>query len=157
LDRRTVGAIWIGGVVLMIALYLIGPQDFIRSCEAFVSRVWWFIGDLIEVLSVRAFDLVRAAAIALYAVFVVLAMLAHRRGYRGLRALVIVSVLFVLLVETSWYEPGTKWFSAAILAGVGAAVMTARVMQPPMVRGPAGPWGPQAYRSMNQHGAPPPT
>jgi hypothetical protein len=154
LDRRTIGLIWIGGAVLMVALYLIGPQDFIRTCEEFVSRVWWFVGDLIEALSVRAFDAVRAAALALYAVFVVLAILAHRRGLRSGAALFIVSVLFLLLVETRWYEPGTKWFSAAVLAGVGAAVMTGRLLHPPPM--PRNPWNSARYRPMGQPGGPPP-
>jgi hypothetical protein len=157
LDRRTIGLIWIGGIVLMVALYLVGPQDFIRTCEEFVARFWWFIGDLIETLSARAFDAVRAAAIALFVVFVVLAILAHRRGLRSGGALFIVSVLFVVLVETRWYEPGTKWFSAAVLAGVGAAVMTARLLHPPpMPRDPRNPWGAPGYRPMNPPGAPPP-
>ena len=85
-----------------------------------MSRCWWFVGDLIEALSTRAFDAVRAAAIALYVVFVVLAILARRGGHRSGGALFIVSALFLLLVGTHWYQPGTKWFSAAVLAGVGA-------------------------------------
>ncbi len=157
MDRRTIGLIWVGGIVLMVALYLIGPQDFIRWCEEYVGRFWWFIGDLIETLSARAFDAVRAVAIALFVVFVVLAILARRRGLRSGGALFIVSVLFVLLVETRWYEPGTKWFSAAVLAGIGAAMMTARLLHPPpMLRDPRNPWGTPGNRPMNQPGAPPP-
>ena len=157
MDRRTIGLIWIGGIVLMVALYLIGPQDFIRACEQFVSRCWWFVSDLIETLSVRAFDAVRAAAIALYVVFVVLAILARRSGHRSGGSLFIVSALFLLLIETRWYDPGTKWFSAAILAGVGAAMMTARLLHPPPPpRDPRNPWGTPDYRPMNQPGAPPP-
>jgi hypothetical protein len=157
LDRRTIGLIWIGGIVLMVALYLIGPQDFIRACEDFVARFWWYIGDLIETLSARAFDAVRAAAIALYVVFVVLGMLARRSGHRSGGALFIVSVLFLLLVETHWYESGTKWFAALVLAGVGAVVMTTRLLHPPpMPRNPRNPWGTPGYGPMNQPGAPPP-
>ncbi len=59
----------------------------------------------------RAFDVVRAAAIALYVVFVVLALLAGHRGLRSGGALFVVTVVFALLVGTDWYEPGTKWFS----------------------------------------------
>ena len=157
MDRKTIGLIWLGGIVLMAVLYLIGPQDFIRACEALLSRLWWYLGDLIEALTERAFDAVRAAAIALYVVFVVLAVLARRRGLRTGGALFIVSVLFVLLVETHWYESGTKWFSALVLAGVGAAVMTARLLRPPpLPRDPRNPWGSSGYRPMNQPGAPPP-
>lgn len=157
MDRRTIGLIWIGGGALMAALYLIGPQDFIQACEAFLSRMWWFVGDLVEALSARALDAVRAAAIALYAVFVVLALLAHGRGLRSGGALFVVSVLFLLLVGTHWYEPGTRWFSAAVLAGVGAAVMTGRLLHTPsMSRRARNPWGAPEYRPMNQPGAPPP-
>jgi len=142
-DRKTIGLVWIGGIILMVALYWIGPQNFIQTCEAFLSRLWWSLGDLIETLSERAFDAVRAAAIALYAVFVVLSLLARRRGVRGGGAWLLVTILFLLLVGTRWYDPGTKWFAAAVLAGVGAAVMTGRLLRPPpLPRDPRYPWGP---------------
>ena len=73
----------------------------------------------------------RAAALALYAVFVVLAMLARRQGMRTVGMLVMLSVLFLILVETDWYDAGTKWFAAAVVAGVGAAMMTSRLLRPP--------------------------
>jgi len=142
MDRRTIASIWLGGAVLMVALYIVGPTHFIEECEALFTQFWSFVGDLIEVLMQRAFDAVRAAAIALYAVFVVLALLAGHRGIRSGGALFIVTVLFVLLVGTQWYEPATKWFSAAMLAGVGAMVMTGRLMRPPPLRrDPRDPWG----------------
>jgi hypothetical protein len=142
LDRKTIGLVWIGGIVLMAALYWIGPQDFIQACEAFVTRLWWFLADLIDTLAARAFDALRAAAIALYAVFLVLTVLAHRRRLHGGGAWFIVTVLFLLLVGTRWYDPGTRWFAAAVLAGVGAGVMTGRLLHPPpMPRDPRYPWG----------------
>ena len=142
MDRKTIGLVWIGGIILMVALYYIGPQDFIQACEAFITRMWWFLGDLIDTLAARAFDALRAAAIALYAVFLVLTLLARRRGLRSGGAWLIVTILFLLLVGTRWYDPGTKWFTAAVLAGVGAAVMTARLLHPPpLPRDPRYPWG----------------
>lgn len=142
MDRRTIASIWLGGAVLMVALYVVGPSHFIQVCEALFTQFWSFVGDLIEALMQRAFDAVRAAAIALYVVFVVLALLAGHRGIRSGGALFVVTVLFVLLVGTQWYEPATKWFSAAMLAGVGAIVMTGRLMRPPpMRRDPRDPWG----------------
>jgi hypothetical protein len=154
LDRKTIALVWIGGAVLMAAVYWIGPQDFIRTCEVFVARTWWLLGNMIQELAVRAFDAVRAAAIALYAVFLVLSVLASRRGIRTGGAFVIVTLLYLLLVGTSWYEPGTKWFAAAVLAGVGAGVMTARLLHPPppMMRNP---WSAPGYRPMGPPGAPP--
>ena len=142
MERRTIGAIWVGGIVLMVALYVVGPQHFIRACEEFFGQFWTFVGELIDVLMQRAFDAVRAAAIALYVVFVVLALMAGRRGIRCGGALFVVTVLFAVLVGTGWYSPATGWFSAALVACVGALMMTGRLMRsPPMQRGPGDPWG----------------
>jgi hypothetical protein len=142
MDRRTIGAIWVGGILLMVALYLIGPQHFIRACEEFFGQFWSFIGQLIDVLMQRAFDAVRAAAIGLYVVFVVLALLAGHRGIRSGGALFVVTVLFALLLGTGWYSSTTGWFSAALVACIGALVMTGRLLrQPPMRRNSHDPWG----------------
>jgi hypothetical protein len=142
LDRRTIGLVWLGGIVLMAVLYVIGPQHVIQACEDAITRVLWFVGDIVDTLMSRAFDAVRAAAIALYVVFVVLAALASRRGLRVGGAVVVATLLFLLLVRTNWYEPGTKWLSAAIVAAVAAGVMTSRLMRSsPGARDPARPWG----------------
>ncbi len=146
MDRRTIASIWFGGVVLMVVLYIGGPQHVIELCQAYFAEFWSFIGDLIDVLTQRAFDVVRAAAIALYVVFVVLELLAGHRGLRSGAALFVITLVFLMLVGTHWYEPGTKWFSAAVLAGVGAGMMTSRLMRPPPPppparRDPRDPWG----------------
>ena len=142
MDRRVITSIWLGGAVLMVLLYVVGPQHFIEVCETFFTQFWSSLADLIDALTGRAFDVVRAAAIALYVVFVVLALLAGHRGLRSGGALFVVTVLFLLLVGTRWYDTGTKWFSAAVLAGVGACIMTNRLMHPPPMRRDRGdPWG----------------
>jgi hypothetical protein len=152
MDRRTIASIWFGGVVLMGVLYIGGPQHVIELCQVYFAQFWSFIGDLIDALTQRAFDVVRAAAIALYVVFVVLALLAGHRGLRSGAALFVITLVFLMLVGTHWYAPGTKWFSAAVLAGVGAGMMTSRLMRPPPVarRDPRDPWG------VNRTNAPPP-
>jgi hypothetical protein len=152
MDRRTVASIWFGGVVLMVVLYIGGPQHVIELCQVYFAQFWSFIGDLIDALTQRAFDVVRAAAIALYVVFVVLALLAGHRGLRSGAALFVITLVFLMLVGTNWYAPGTKWFSAAVLAGVGAGMMTSRLMRPPPLarRDPRDPWG------VNRTNAPPP-
>jgi hypothetical protein len=145
--------VWLGGIVLMAALYAIGPQHFIQTCEEFFTRVLWFVGDIVDTLLLRAFDAVRAAAIAFYAVFVVLAVMANRRGLRVGGALIVVSLLFLLLVRTHWYDPGTKWLSAAIVAAVGACVMTSRLVRSsPGPRDPARPWGDTFHRGPDRPG-----
>jgi hypothetical protein len=152
MDRRTIASIWLGGIVLMVVLYVGGPQHVIELCQAYIAQFWSFIGDLIDMLTQRAFDAVRAAAIALYVVFVVLALLAGHHGLRSGAALFVITVVFLMLVGTRWYEPGTKWFSAAVLAGVGAGMMTSRLLRPPRPRrrDPRDPWG------ANRTNAPPP-
>ncbi len=115
----------------MGVLYAIGPLHFLIACEAFFANLWRVVGGLIATLAYQALDVVRAVAIALYVVFLVLAVLARRQGVRTGGTLVIVTLLFLLLVKTDWYDPGTKWVTAALLNAAGAAVMTSRLLRPP--------------------------
>jgi hypothetical protein len=64
-----------------------------------------------------------------------------RRGLRIGGLLLGVSVVFLLLVRTDWYDPGTKWLAAALVAGVAAAVTTRRLLHSQSPRDPANPWG----------------
>ena len=141
MDRRIIGLVWIGGVVLMAAVYAVGPQNFLAEFEALVRALAQFVDDLLNTLMWRAFEVMRAAAIALYAVFLALSVLGLRRGLRMGGMLVGVSIVFLLLVRTDWYDPATKWLAAALVAAVAAAVATRRLLyaQPP--RDPANPWG----------------
>ena len=141
MDRRTIGLVWVGGIVLMVAIYVVGPQDFIAACEHFVADALAWLSRLIDTLTLRAFEVVRAAAIAMYVVFVVLAVLAMGRGLHVGGMLFVVSVVFLLLVRTDWYEPGTKWLAAAVLAAVAAVMLTKRLIRGPRPRNPADPWG----------------
>ena len=141
MDRRTVTLIWIGGVVLMVAVYAIGPQHFIAASEAFLIATGRVVSGLIDTLMWRGFELMRAAAIALYVVFMVLAVLAMRRGLRAGGMLLGVSVVFLLLVRTDWYDPSTKWLAAVVLTAIAAASMTKRLVHAMPPRDPANPWG----------------
>ena len=49
------------------------PQHFLAVCEALITTAARFINDLAATLIWRAFEVMRAAAIALYAVFMALA------------------------------------------------------------------------------------
>ncbi len=141
MDRRTIALIWLGGSVLMVAIYVIGPEHFIATCEQFITDAMAWLSDLIDTLMRRAFEVVRAGAIAVYVVFVVLAVLAMRRGLHAGGMLFVVSVVFLLLVRTDWYAPGTKWFTAAVLAALAAGALTKRLLHAPRPRDPADPWG----------------
>jgi hypothetical protein len=140
LDRKVIGLVWIGGVVLMAAIYAIGPQNFLAECEAFVRSLAQLIDNLLTTLMWRAFEGMRAAAIALYAVFLALSVLGIRRGLRVGGMLVGVSIVFLLLVRTDWYDPATKWLAAALVAAVAAAAATRRLLHVPPARDPADPW-----------------
>ena len=141
LDRRIIAMVWICGIVLMAAVYAIGPQHFLAACEAFIVAAAHFVDELAATLMWRAFEVTRAAAIALYAVFVVLAVLAMRRGLRVGGMLVGVTLVFLLLVRTDWYDPGTKWLAAALLTAIAAGVTTKRLLYAPPPRDPTAPWG----------------
>ena len=141
MDRRTIGLVWLGGILLMAAVYAIGPQNFLAECETLIRAFAQFLDDLLTTLMWRAFEVLRAAAIALYAVFLALSVLGMRRGLRIGGMLLGVSIVFLLLVRTDWYDPGTKWLAAALVAGVAAAVTTRRLMHTPSSRDPANPWG----------------
>jgi len=141
LDRRTIGLIWLGGIALAAGIYAIGPEQFLTWCETVVTNFAHFIDDLVSTLMWRAFELMRAAAIALFVVFLVLTVIAMQRGMRMGGMLLVVSIAFLLLVRTDWYDPGTKWFAAAVLAAVGAGVATKRLLHAPPPRESHDPWG----------------
>jgi hypothetical protein len=153
-DRRIIGLVWVGGIVLMAVVYLIGPQQFLASCEAIIMAAARFVDDLAAALIWRTFEVTRAAAIALFVVFLVLAALAMQRGMRVGGLLAGVSIVFVLLIRTNWYDPGTKWLAAALLAAVAAGVMTRRLLHTSAPRDPAQPWG-AAYRRDDRRGSAP--
>jgi hypothetical protein len=140
LNRTAIGLVWLGGLVLTLLLYAIGPLSVLAALHAFVVNFWDALDALIARLEHEALDAVRAAAIALYVVFVVLGVMALRQRLRAAPALAIVSVLFLVLAEGDWYDPGTKWFTAALLAGAGAAVMTSRLLRGPPPPRTGQPW-----------------
>ena len=147
MNRNTLLLIWLGGAVLAALLYVIGPQNvlafYFDLLEAFEAAT----RAIIDALTIRALDALRAVALALYAVFVVLAVIARRRGVHVGAMLLITTILFLLLIGTSWYNHGMRWLIAAVLSGVGAATMTGRLLHPPppgpppRFRDPRDPWG----------------
>ncbi len=141
MDRKTLGWIWAGGAVLMILIYLFGPQHFLTVVEQAIGDSLRWVGDLIDTMVQRAFELVRAAAIALYAVFVVLAVLSMARHVRAGGMLFVVSLVFLILVRTDWYEPGTKWLAALVMTAIAAVAQTQRLLQVPKPRSASDPWG----------------
>jgi hypothetical protein len=131
--RDIVAIVWIGGVVLAVAVYAVGPDNFVTEIWNGLRRGWLFFQDLIANLTAAAFDAVRAAAIGLFAIFLSLCALVIRHGGRGRMALVVVSVLFLLCVwdaNRGSYVASSRWTAALALAGMGALVMTRRLTHP---------------------------
>jgi hypothetical protein len=138
--------IWIGGLVLAVALYLIGPDRFLDACLNLIDSIDAAFRTLVAALGAQTYGAVRALAIAIYAVFMLLTVLALQRGHRGGGALVVVTSVFLVLV---WhpYDPDpapiSRWIAALALVLVGAMVMTQRLIGPPFRReGPPPPYPP---------------
>ncbi|HSU04962.1 MAG TPA: hypothetical protein VLI93_05275 [Acetobacteraceae bacterium] len=132
MSRNTILLVWLGGIVLAVLLYFAGPGHFINAALIALSQAEWAIADAIAYASVQAFDLVRAAAVALFVVFLVLGALASRRGVGRGGGMVGISVLFVVLVTIGGYESRFCWFAALLVAGAGAVNMTQRLLGPPL-------------------------
>jgi hypothetical protein len=138
--------IWIGGLVLAVALYMIGPDRFFDVCFAVIDAIDAVFRNLVTALGAQTYGVVRALAIALYVVFLVLAVLASHRGHRGIGALIVVSAIFLMMVWRPYDDfpaPISRWIAALILVLVGAVVMTQRLVAPPFRReGPPPPYPP---------------
>jgi hypothetical protein len=130
-QRNPVVIIWVIGLAIALAVYAAGPFDVTAVLVEAVNRIWWFLGDLVHAIPLASFGAVRALAVGLFVVFVGLSLLAIRAGHRGRAGLVVISVLFLALIwhqETAYANP--RWFAALVLAGVGAMVMTSRLLGP---------------------------
>jgi hypothetical protein len=144
--RETILMIWIGGLVLAVALYLIGPDRFIDVCLAVIDRIDAAFRNLVAELGAQTYGVVRAFAIAIYVVFAVLAFLASQRGRRGLWSLIVVTATFLLLVWRPYAvypAPISRWIAALVLVVIAAVIMTQRLMATPLRRnGPLPPYPP---------------
>ena len=136
--REQILMIWIGGIVLAVALYAVGPDRFIDACWNLLDSIDTVFRDLVAQFGERAYGVVRAFTIAIYVVFAVLCVLASRRGQSGLWPLIVVSMVFLMLTwrPFSFYPaPLGRWMASLILVVVAALIMTQRLMASPL-RGP---------------------
>jgi hypothetical protein len=144
--RESILVIWIGGFVLAVALYLIGPDRFFDACLDLIDTIDAAVRNLVAMLGAQTYGAVRALAIAIYVVFAVLAFLASQRGHRGVGALVVVSAVLLALVwrpYDAYPAPISRWIAALALVVVGAVVMTQRLSAPPLrQKGPPPPYPP---------------
>jgi hypothetical protein len=144
--REQILMIWIGGFVLAVVLYVVGPDRFIDACWALFDAIDATLRDLAAQLGARTYGVVRACAIAIFVVFAVLCVLASRQGHRGFWPFIVVSAVFMVL---TWHPfglypaPLSRWIAALALVVIAAIIMTQRVVAPPLHRdGPAPPYPP---------------
>jgi hypothetical protein len=136
--REQILMIWIGGFVLAVALYMVGPDQFIDALWDLTDRIDAAFRDLVAQLGVRAYGVVRAFAIAIYVVFAILCVLASRRGHHGLWPLIVVTAVFFALIGhpfDTYPAPLGRWMVALIVVVIAAVIMTQRVTAAPPTRG----------------------
>ncbi len=130
MERRTIALVWCVGAALALLVYVVGPDRFLQVCFAILAGVQAMFQSIMAAITVKAFELVRAAAIGLFVVFVVLGIVAARQGLRARAALVLVSVVYCMLLYPAIdgdYVSSSRWFGAFLLAAAGALVMTRRL------------------------------
>jgi hypothetical protein len=98
--REQIAMIWIGGFVLAVALYVVGPDRFIGACWDLIDKIDEGFRALVAQLGERTYGVVRAFALAIYVVFAVLCVLSSRRGHQGFWPLLVVTAVFGAVVMT---------------------------------------------------------
>ncbi len=154
--RQTIIGIWIGGAILALALYVVGPDNFLSALLDALDNLEAAFHRMLDFLGAQAFNVVRALAIAIFVVFVVLAVMAAYRGQKAIGALIVVTLGFLILVwRPDAVHAGSisRWFTALLIAIVGAVVMTQRLLSPPPrprppPPPPSSPWPPQPGRPL---------
>lgn len=137
MDQRNITLIWTGALALAVLVYLLGPDSFLAGIWNVMDRVEAGFHAMLGFLGDRAFDVIRATAIAVYLLFIVLCVLCFRRGIKSIGAFVFVSLCMVILVWRSDDEPyisSTRWLMSLTLSVIGAVVMTQRLAIPPARR-----------------------
>jgi len=86
----------------------------------------------------RAYDVVRALAIACFGVFFALSVIAAGRGLPARSLLVVVTLLFLALVWHEGPEATGHWLLAFALAAAGATSMTRRLAEARPMLAPRG-------------------
>lgn len=137
-QNRTVTLVWIGGLILAALVYAIGPDQFLATVFAFADHFAGEVQRAIQGFGDRAYDVLRALAVACFAVFFVLSIIAAGRGLPVRTVLVVVTLLFLVVVWHEGPEASGHWLVAFALAAGGAASVSRQLaMQPrPVWTGP---------------------
>jgi hypothetical protein len=128
--QRTILIVWAAGLLLALAAYEVGPDDFVSAAFALIDSATGTVQRLLHDLGMRAYDVVRALALGLFAIFFVLSLIAVQRGLPARWTLFVVTLLFLILVWHEGPEASGHWTLAFLLAATGAASVTRRLSAP---------------------------
>jgi hypothetical protein len=128
---RTVALIWAAGLCLAAAVYLTGPDRFLEDAFRFADRISDSLALLLWHAGARAFDLLRALAVACFAIFIALSVIAAGRGRPVRWVLAVVTLLFFALVWDEGPQATGHWLAAFLLSAAGALSMTRRLTEVP--------------------------
>jgi hypothetical protein len=129
--QRTIIIVWIAGLLLAMAAYEVGPDDFVTAAFALIDTAAGSLQRVLRDLGMRAYDVVRALALGLFVIFFVLSLIAVQRGLPARWTLFVVTLLFLILVWHEGPEASGHWTLAFLLAATGAASITRRLSCPP--------------------------
>ena len=136
LDKNRLYWVWIGGAVLALLIFVLGPDAVLTRVAYALDSFWWNLTHWLQNINGRAYDLLRACALAAFVVFWVLGVMAVRAGARGRGGLFWVTLVFVLLVGTPGHwdirVPAGDWFAALVIAVLGAVRMSGRLGRKPV-------------------------
>jgi hypothetical protein len=132
-QHRTIIIVWGAGMLLALAAYTIGPDHFVASTFALFDGLAAVVQSTLRDLGMRAYDVVRALALGLFAIFFILSLIAAGRGLPARGTLFIVTLLFLILVWHEGPEATGHWTLAFVLAASGAASVTRRLASSPPV------------------------
>ena len=127
--------VWLAGAALAVLAYAVGPDRVVTIAFDAFHRASFYLDQLIHNLTAATLEVLRAAAIGLFAVFVGLSLLAIRRHANGVAGLIVVAIIFLLLV---WGAEGDnpaanlRWAAALLLAALAALGATRRLGRPPL-------------------------
>lgn len=133
MSNRVVIIVWVAGLLLALAAYAAGPDHFVAAVFGFIESLAATLRQMVSDMGTRAYDVLRALALGLFAIFFVLSLVAVQRGLRGRGTLVIVTLLFLVLVWRQGAEATGHWLLAFLLAATAASNVTRRLMYAPPV------------------------
>jgi hypothetical protein len=131
--HRTLIIVWTAGLLLALAAYAMGPDQVVAAAFMLFDRLAAAVQSSLRDLGMRAYDVLRALSLGLFAIFFVLSLVAVGRGLPARWTLFAVTLLFLILVWHEGPEATGHWTLAFVLAATGAASITRRLASTPPV------------------------